>query len=92
MRVSSCLKLAEQLLQPATLSSSDIPSLLDITLADVAGGLDNGKFTVLDLVRVYLKGIDEMDGHFKSILETHPNAEAIARSLDDEIEASGRGG
>ena len=78
--------------QPATSSASGVPSLLDITLADVAAGLDSGQFTVLDLVKAYLKRIDEVDGHFRSILETNPRAEAIARSLDEEIKTSGRRG
>jgi len=78
--------------QPATSLTSAIPSLLDITLADVATGLDNGKFTVLDLVKAYLKRIDEVDDHFRSILETNHHAEAIARSLDEEIKTSGRRG
>jgi len=82
----------DQLLQPATSTSSAMPSLLDITLADIAAGLDSDKFTVLDLVRAYLKRIDEVDDHFRSILETNSDAEAIAQSLDDEIKTSGRGG
>ncbi|KAK4197978.1 amidase signature domain-containing protein [Triangularia verruculosa] len=69
----------------STSSSSDIPSLLDITLDDIAAGLDSGKFTVLDLVRAYLKRINEVDDHFRSIPKTNSDAEAIAQSLDDEI-------
>ncbi len=71
--------------QPANSSASGVLFLLHITLAEVAAGLDSGKFTVLDLVKTYLKRIDEVDGHFRSILEPNLRAEAIARSLDEEI-------
>jgi len=73
-------------------SSTALPSLLDITLEDIAWGLDNGRFTVLDLVKAYTKRIDEVDDHFRSIIEVNPDAEAIARSLDEEIKKSGRRG
>ncbi len=79
--------------QPANSSaSSGVPSLLDITLADVAAGLYSGKSTVCDLVKAYLKRIDEVEGHFRSILNTNTRAEAIARPLDEGIKMSGRRG
>jgi hypothetical protein len=79
---------AEQRIRLATYSGSPPPSLLHITLA----GLDSGKLTVLDLVKAYPKRIGEVDGHFRSILETNPNIEAISRSLDEEIKTFGRRG
>ncbi len=59
-------------LRPAASSASGLPSLLDITLADVAAGLGSGQFIVLNLATSYLKRIEEVDGHFRSILETNP--------------------
>lgn len=81
---------ADQLVEPATSLDSAVPSLPNINLADIAVGLDDGSFTVLDLVKAYTKRIDEVDGHFRSILETNPHAEATARSLDEETKTSGR--
>jgi hypothetical protein len=83
---------AEQRIRLATYSGSPPPSLLHITLADNGAGLDSGKLTVLDLVKAYPKRIGEVDGHFRSILETNPNIEAISRSLDEEIKTFGRRG
>ncbi|KAK5658137.1 hypothetical protein OQA88_2109 [Cercophora sp. LCS_1] len=71
---------------------SSLPSLLDINLNDIATGLDEGQFTVLDLVKAYSKRIEEVDGYFRSIIEVNPDAEDIARSLDEEIQTSGRRG
>lgn len=81
-----------QQLAPAPLLAATLPSLLDITLDDIATGLDNGRFTVVDLVRAYSKRIDEVDDHFRSIIEINPDAEAIAQSLDAEIKPTGRRG
>ncbi|KAH6615781.1 putative amidase [Chaetomium sp. MPI-SDFR-AT-0129] len=79
-------------LAPAPSPGTILPSLLDITLDDIAAGLDHGRFTVVDLVRAYIKRIGEVDDHFRSIIEINPDAEAIAQSLDAEIKTTGRRG
>ncbi|KAK4141352.1 amidase signature domain-containing protein [Dichotomopilus funicola] len=79
-------------LAPAPSPGTILPSLLDITLDDIEAGLDNGRFTVVDLVTAYRKRIDEVDDHFRSIIEINPDAEAIAQSLDSEVRTTGRRG
>ncbi|KAI1126262.1 glutamyl-tRNA amidotransferase subunit A [Nemania abortiva] len=69
-----------------------IPSLLEITLDQIAAGFNKEIFTSIDLVRGYLKRIDEVDGTFKSILETNKDAVNEAGKLDKEAKVSGRRG
>lgn len=67
-------------------------SMLNLTLADIAVGLDDGHFTSVDLVRSYLARINEVDGIFKSVIEINPDAIAFASQLDEERKVSGRRG
>jgi amidase len=63
--------------------------LLNITLSELFEGLENRKFTSVDLVKAYLQRIKEVDHEFHSIIEINPDALSIARELDDERKISG---
>lgn len=69
-----------------------LPSLIHITLEDIATGFDNGHFTSVHLVKAYIARIDEVNEQFKAILEINKDALSIAKDLDDERKRSGRRG
>lgn len=62
----------------------DVPLILEMTIDDIATGLDAGKFTSVQLVETFLERIKEVDHIFHSIIETNPDAVHIARELDEE--------
>ena len=65
-------------------------SLLNITLDEIASGLDLYQFTSEDLVRAYIARIKEVNAKLNVVLEINPDAIDIARQLDDERAISGR--
>ena len=65
--------------------ASSMPSLRNITLADIHKHFASGKLTSSQLVRAYLSRIAEVDHEFNSIIETNPDANDIARALDVEL-------
>lgn len=67
-------------------------SMLNLTLDDIASGLDGDRFSSEELVRVYIARIDEVDETFKSVIEVNPDAITLARILDEERRSSGRRG
>ncbi|MCJ1479149.1 hypothetical protein MMC13_007833 [Lambiella insularis] len=69
-----------------------IPKLIDITLDDIAQGLDFGHFNSEHLVKAYQERNREIDHDFKAILELNEDASSIARDLDNERKLSGRRG
>ncbi|KAF2691581.1 amidase signature enzyme [Lentithecium fluviatile CBS 122367] len=69
-----------------------IPSLLNVTLSELAEGLERGHFTSVDLVKAYLLRIKEVDHEFHSIIETNPDALSIAHELDGERQTTGSRG
>jgi amidase len=66
--------------------------MLHITLEEIAVGFDTGKFTVVDLVNTYLARIREVNDELHAVIETNPDAVAIAKRLDEEMKQSGRRG
>lgn len=72
----------------ATDAASSLPLISDMTLDDIAAGLDAGKFTSVQLVRVFLARIKEVDETFHSIIEVNPDAIRIAEELDEEIKTN----
>ena len=68
------------------------PFLLNITLGDIAAGLDQGRFKCVDLVEAYLARTAEINSEFRPIIQTNPGAVLVARDLDAEIESKGRRG
>ena len=63
-----------------------------ITLEDLQNDLDGGKFTSVDLVDVYLARIAEVNHYFRAVIETNPDAVAIAYQLDKERRICGTRG
>lgn len=68
----------------------EVPSLLNVTLEEIAVGLDLGSFSAVDLVKSYHARIDEADGIFRSVIELDPGAIETASNLDIEMRKSGR--
>ncbi len=66
--------------------------MLNLTLEDIALGLDEGCFTSEALVKAYIARISEVDQTFKSVIEVNPDAIAHATILDKERKSSGRRG
>lgn len=69
-----------------------LPSLREITLEEIGNGLDEGTFSSLELVNVYLARIKEVDEEFRSVLEINEDAGMIAGELDEERQRMGRRG
>jgi amidase len=72
------------------LSLSEIPSLVGITLQQIATGLDSERFTTEMLVTAYLARITEVNDEFRAIIELNGNALNEARELDKLRRVSGR--
>ncbi|KAH8588284.1 amidase, partial [Bisporella sp. PMI_857] len=68
------------------------PLLATITIDDIIKGLDQQKFTSVDLVRAYTARINEVNGIVNAVLEANPDALAIAHELDKERELYGSRG
>jgi amidase len=69
--------------------------LEEMTISDLQEGMRSGKFTAAGLVEQYSRRIDEVDKHgprVNSVIEMNPEAEAIARALDEERKAKGARG
>ncbi|KAI1766940.1 amidase signature enzyme [Hypoxylon sp. FL1150] len=62
------------------------PSLKDATIDTLQGGLDSGQFTSVDLVKAYLKRIEEV-ASLNTVIKINPDALAIASELDAERSA-----
>jgi amidase len=75
-----------------TTESSELPSLLRLTLGEYHHCLDTGAFSTSDLVEAYLARIKEVDRDFRSILEVNPDALQLASELDQERSTSGSRG
>lgn len=67
-----------------TFDKIEIPLIVDMTLEDIAAGLDSGQFTSVQLVKTFLARIKEVDNIFRSILEINPDAIRVAQELDEE--------
>ncbi len=73
---------------PRAASNTPTSSELDeVSLADIATGLENGKWTCSRLTELYLARIDAVDRkgpQLGSVIEVNPDAMALARQLDGE--------
>ncbi|TFA99836.1 Putative amidase [Trichoderma ghanense] len=79
--VANTQKMGE--LQPEV-DKAKLPGLLDATLDELAEGLKAGHFTSLQLTKAYLRRIEQVNDAVHAVVETNPDALAIARSLDEE--------
>ena len=68
------------------------PTASDITLEEIASGLDNCKFTAVDLTKTYIARIQEVNHIFHAVLEINKDAISIAQALDEEFKIRGRRG
>jgi len=60
----------------------------EMTIADLQNGYKDGKFTVSDIVNVYIDRIDEIDRNgpeLNSVIIINPDALQIAEELDKEL-------
>jgi amidase len=61
--------------------------LEELTISDLQAGMESGKFTAQSLVRKYLQRISDVDSggpKINSVIESNPEAGAIAEALDGE--------
>jgi amidase len=64
----------------------------ELSISELHQGLKSGKFTARSLAEKYLARIDAIDKHgpaINSVIETNPDALAIADSLDKEFHNKG---
>lgn len=61
-----------------------LPSLLNATLDQLLEGLEKNRFTSVQLTKAYLTRIDQVNETVHAVVETNPDALAIAKALDDE--------
>jgi len=61
-----------------------IPKLAQATLEELSTGLDARHFTSCQLVQAYKRRIAEVNNEFNVVLEINPEAEKIAKQLDEE--------
>jgi len=64
--------------------SEKIPKLAQATLEELSTGLDARHFTSCQLVQAYKRRIAEVNNEFNVVLEINPEAEKIAKQLDEE--------
>jgi hypothetical protein len=64
------------------LAETQFPSLLDANLEDLAGDLETGVFTSVDLVEVYIARILEVNDVLRAVREINPDALALAKDPD----------
>src|SRR5215204_455701 len=60
------------------------PELIEVTIAELAARMAEGRVTSRWLVEMYLERIKVIDPKTRSVLELNPEALAIAGRLDDE--------
>lgn len=66
--------------------------LIEVTIAELQARMASGRLTAQELVRLYEARIREIDQHgpkVNSVLELNPDAERIARELDEERRKKG---
>ncbi|KAI8268160.1 putative amidase [Colletotrichum sp. SAR11_239] len=65
-----------------TVKGTPFPSLIDVTIDELAEGLENGLFTSVDLVNAYLGRIGQVNSTLNVVTEVNPDAVSIAADLD----------
>ncbi|EXJ94079.1 hypothetical protein A1O1_02472 [Capronia coronata CBS 617.96] len=69
-----------------------LPQLSHTTLSELQDGLQSGAFTSEDLVRTYLKRIEEVNDRVHAVVEVNSSAVETARALDEERRLHGHRG
>lgn len=62
----------------------------ELTIAQIHQSFSNGSYTAEELVRAYLDRIDSLDNSLNSISVINAEALAVARSLDEEFQKTGK--
>ncbi|KAG8744621.1 hypothetical protein FRC10_009846 [Ceratobasidium sp. 414] len=71
----------------------EYPDLYEASILELQTGLDNGRFTSVDLVKAYLARIDEVNlkgPTLRAVIETNPRALEQAAALDAERKRTGK--
>ncbi len=61
--------------------------LLEVGIAELRRRFESGELTALRATELYLERIEALDSKLASVLEVNPDAQAIARALDQERSA-----
>lgn len=72
--------------------AANIPTLSELTLQQVAQGLDDGDFTVKELTEAHLARIEALNPSLHAVLQINPAVVSISTALDEELTQSGRRG
>ena len=79
----------------AAVSASAAPpvDLEDLTVGDIQKGFQSGQFSARSLTEAYLARIESLDrrGGLHLVIETNPEALALAEALDEEARRVDRG-
>ncbi|OWR30406.1 amidase [Saccharibacillus sp. O23] len=63
--------------------------LSELTIARFKEKLQSGRWTCLQLTQAYIRRIKQLDGRVNAVLELNPDAEALAKQLDDNFDELG---
>ncbi|OWA35060.1 hypothetical protein B9G55_14490 [Saccharibacillus sp. O16] len=63
--------------------------LLELTINQFKEKLQSGRWTCLQLTQAYIQRIQRCDGKIQAVLELNPDAEALAKQLDDNFDELG---
>lgn len=69
-------------------SPGDAP-WIEATIPQIQALMQSGELTSLELTRGYLRRIADLNPLLRAVIETNPNAEAIAAHLDSERRKGG---
>lgn len=69
-----------------------VPSLLNVTISDIASGLDRRQVKCVNLVEAYIARTAEVRDDFHPVIQANPDAIAVTKDLDVEIEFRERRG
>lgn len=78
----SVLKIAASLPTQTSINGIQFPSLINVDLEDLIGGLESGLFTSVDLVRAYTARVLEVNSTLNMVTELNPDAIEIAKEAD----------
>lgn len=62
----------------------------ELTIAQIHQSFSEGNYTAVDLVKAYLARIESLDSSINSISVINPEALALAKSLDEEFQKTGK--
>ena len=74
---------------------ADTAWIEELTIPQLQQGYKDGKYTITEVVKVYLDRINEIDKNgpkLNSIIQVNPDALQIAEELDKELAAGNQGG